>query len=385
MSETATAERAPTRTEGTHSHEHDAQEGAGVNFEAMNPAEQREFLNVRLEALITKRQELETALAALKTEEENLAAQLAEFEGAGAAAEETPAATPVIENDPEASDEYKPGGVRSFFRSKLGAAALAGLMGLGAGYMLFGGDKEGTNGDLDTTPDDLRDATDNGDLPPIAPDHLERIAMGGEADDDEVESNDEAAEDTETEEDEEVIEDGTWEIAQLEENDQKRWIEDGLESIRAAEPGTEMETFEEWLTAIKVDPDVFAKVTNEIVNPDTDFVAADFIGEDGRVNELAVESLAEIRLAVAQADLAFGYANADGWNTGYSDGEVTLAQHAGVHGDTRALTLTLEDGSRVDILGRCAQIVIDQPVHEIPKGPVDEDPEPKPEPEPKEA
>ena len=202
----------------------------------------------------------------------------------------------------------------------------------------------------------------------------------------------------------EVCED-TWEMPGVDHGDRNRWFAEGITDIKDAETEDDArKALDVWLNGnmdrddlapqakhpgVKSDSKLFAAAYNAMKasifsnNDLPDLKAADLeVTKAGKVcaSETAVAAVATMEAELALARVEVGEAPADGLNTGTDEnGDVTVAEEAGVSGDRKALVIVKigADGKKctVAIMGRCGQLVVEEDcAPDLPKGPTDETP-----------
>lgn len=196
----------------------------------------------------------------------------------------------------------------------------------------------------------------------------------------------------------------TWEMPGVDHGERNRWFGEGIVEIKRAQPGTEQardalsawlhgsegwtpdSTDEEKHPGIKHDAILFAAGYNLFVTEqgENELKPEELVDDEGCATERASQALAELEAVLAVSDVKVveevdPETAATGVNTGTDEnGNVTRAETPGVHGDTKSLRVTTQDGCTIFILARCGQVVITKTCRpaNIPPGPTDQPPVP---------
>jgi hypothetical protein len=153
-----------------------------------------------------------------------------------------------------------------------------------------------------------------------------------------------------------------------------RWFPDGIQEIKDAKTDEAAAAAAAvWLERVKTDPVLLAGTAQYFLNKDVD--SAILVDENSWATAEAVELVAELQLALAQADINAAAAPMKGHNSGVYNGQVVTSLKAGISGDRKAIKIVLADGRVIWVMARCGNpVVLGEP--SLPKGPTDDNPSP---------
>lgn len=154
-----------------------------------------------------------------------------------------------------------------------------------------------------------------------------------------------------------------------------RWFGDGIQEIKDAKTEEDAKAASlAWLERVKTDPNLLTGTAKYFLNRDVDKAS---LVKDGWATDEAVQLVAELQLALAQAETSIGEAPKNGYNSGVYNGKVVAASNAGITGSRKAIKVTLKDGSVIYVMARCGNPVTPGKPS-LPEGPTDENPKPTP-------
>lgn len=164
-----------------------------------------------------------------------------------------------------------------------------------------------------------------------------------------------------------------------------RWFSDGIAEIKSAKTKADAEKAAKvWLDKIKRDPNLLVAVLKYFLHEDVD--KASLVDEKNYATDKAVQLVAELEIAIGMAEIEVAKAPSDGYNSGAQKiveaedktsevveetVKVVRSEKKGITGDTKAVMITLEDGTVIWVLSRCGNIVTKEEP-DLPPGKTDE-------------
>ena len=159
----------------------------------------------------------------------------------------------------------------------------------------------------------------------------------------------------------------TWVMEPMAADDiNNRWFADGIVEINDAKtPEQAKEAARIWLGKTKLHRELLIAASRAFLTEDKwkNLDLATISSDGSCANDATVQLYLYIESTIVQSSVDAGYAPENGYNTGVENGIVVADANPGISGDRRAVQVTLRDGRKVWIMGRCGNIVTTKDVY----------------------